>query len=148
MANVFGGDLVMTVKVERLAEAQARLNRADKGLQPAGIERQMTLAVGMVHRYLMSLSRSGSPGQGILPVATGRLKNSFFWKVERKGGGVIGRVASNVVYGPRVEFGFAGTDSLGRKYNQPGRRFLARTVRDQEKPVNSLLAAHVRQVTG
>ncbi len=33
-------------------------------------------------------------------------------------------VGTNVVYANRIEFGFKGTDSLGRKYNQEGMSYL------------------------
>lgn len=125
---------VMSISVEGLAAAQNRLNRAARGVQPEGLLRPMTLAVGQTHRYLLGLSRSGTPptAQGILPVVTGRLRNSFFWTVQRRGASVLGIIGSNVLYGPRVE---------------PRRRFLARTIRDQEGPINNILAAHVQQVT-
>lgn len=32
-------------------------------------------------------------------------------------------------YGPRIEFGFRGTDSLGRTYNQAGRLFMTTAAR-------------------
>jgi hypothetical protein len=33
-------------------------------------------------------------------------------------------VGTNIVYGPRLEFGFVGTDSLGRNYHQPAYPYL------------------------
>lgn len=132
--SVFGSDQVMTITVQGLKEAQDRLTKAAQGVQPSGLARPMTLAVGMVHRYLLGLSRAGTPptAQGILPVKTGRLRNSFFFQVRRNSGGVTGLVGSNVLYGPQVE---------------ERRRFLLRTVRDQERPVNDLFSAHIRTVT-
>jgi hypothetical protein len=41
-------------------------------------------------------------------------------------------VGTNLVYAPRVEFGFSGKDSLGRVYNQPPNPYL-RPAFDQEK---------------
>lgn len=37
-------------------------------------------------------------------------------------------MANNAVYAKRVEYGFVGEDSLGRKYNQAGRFYVADTV--------------------
>lgn len=37
-------------------------------------------------------------------------------------------VLNPVVYARRIEYGFVGTDSLGRRYNQPGRGMVAQTV--------------------
>jgi hypothetical protein len=34
------------------------------------------------------------------------------------------RIGTNVVYGPRVEFGFSGKDKLGRTYNQKAKSYL------------------------
>lgn len=70
------------------------------------------------------------------PVKTGFLRNS--WHVTINGedaasvselriGDIFGYV-NTAVYGPRVEFGFVGTDSLGRKYNQQPRAFVRDTV--------------------
>jgi len=132
--SVFGSDQVMTISVQGLKEAQDRLTRAAQGVQPQGLARPMSLAVGMVHRYLLGLKRSGTPptAQGILPVVSGRLANSFFFQVRRSGASITGLVASNVLYGAKVE---------------ERRRFLLKTVRDQERPVNDLLSAHIRTVT-
>jgi hypothetical protein len=37
-------------------------------------------------------------------------------------------LANPVVYARRIEFGFIGTDSLGRYYNQPGSHMMAQTI--------------------
>lgn len=39
---------------------------------------------------------------------------------------------TNIIYGPRLEFGFVGKDSLGRTYNQPAYPYL-RPAFDEEK---------------
>jgi hypothetical protein len=93
----------------------------------------MNLAVGMVHRYLLGLGQDSPPlGQkGVLPVITGRLKNSFFWLVENKGDALTGRITSNIAYGPVTE------DRRG---------FIAKTVKDQTPKVNELLRAKVEKV--
>lgn len=44
---------------------------------------------------------------------------------------VVGHVyyfTNNAAYARRLEYGFTGTDSLGRSYNQPGRGFVGITV--------------------
>jgi len=133
--SAFSAGNVMKVTVTGLKEAQARLNRAQQGVQPQGLERAMRLATGQVHRYLLSIGRSGTPPttQGVLPVVTGRLRASFFWQVRRHGSGAVsGVVGSNVEYGPVV--------------NQR-RQFLQRVVRDQERPVQNIVGAYIRQVT-
>jgi len=70
------------------------------------------------------------------PVKTGYLRSK--WQVTINGepvgsvsglklGDIFGYV-NTAAYGPRVEFGFVGTDSLGRKYNQAPRAFVRDTV--------------------
>jgi len=39
---------------------------------------------------------------------------------------------TNLIYAPRVEYGFSGKDKLGRVYNQPPNPYL-RSAFDQEK---------------
>ncbi len=93
---------------------------------------RMRFAVLMVHRYLMGLSRDHPPvGQvGVLPVRSGRLKNSLHPTVERRGNSVVGVEGTNLEYAPYVE-------AL--------RRFLVRTARDMRKPVNDLFAGSIRR---
>lgn len=131
--DVFGEGNVMSVSVQGLREAQAELSRVSQAVDPnGGLSSVMALAAGQVHRYLMGLSRDRpGPGQGVLPVITGRLKNSIFWEVKRSGGQVTGIIASNVDYGPDVE---------------ARRGFMARAARDQEGPVNDLFASYVGRV--
>lgn len=133
MASVFDAGVVMTVKVERLKEAQARLGRAEAGLSPSAMQRPMVQATTLVHRYLLGLKRSGTPPTltGVLPVATGRLAASFFWRVRRQGNGLIGIVGSNVDYGPQVEY---------------RRQFLSKTVENMSGPVADIFGAHIRQI--
>lgn len=114
--------------VRRMLERLERAARADGDLKSL-----MGLATGLVHRYMMGLSVDRPPaGQtGVLPVITGRLKNSFFTEVQRQGANdVVGLVASNINYGPPVE----------RR-----RRFVEHTVRETERPVNDLVDAEMRK---
>lgn len=52
--------------------------------------------------------------QARAPVDTGRYRAS--WHIERDGNRRV--VTTSEPYGRRLEFGFYGTDSLGRHYNQ------------------------------
>jgi hypothetical protein len=74
--------------------------------------------------------------QAATPVKTGFLRNSWHVTIngedaatvsELKLGDIFGFV-NTAVYARRVEYGFVGTDSLGRKYNQPPRAFVRDTV--------------------
>lgn len=127
--DVFDMELQGVGDVRRALERIERAARADGDLRSL-----MGLATGLVHRYMMGISADRPPrGQtGVLPVITGRLKNSFFTEVQRQGANdVIGLVASNINYGPPVE----------RR-----RRFVERTTRETEGPVNDLVGAEIRSV--
>lgn len=52
-------------------------------------------------------------------------------------------VGTNVKYGPRIEFGFVGTDSLGRKYNQAERPYLYPAYFSYEGEVKSEISAEL-----
>jgi hypothetical protein len=114
-------------------EAVNRLERVDRGLSDGPLKTFLNLAAGLAHRYLMGLSKDRPPvdQSGVLPVITGRLKNSFFWGT-RSQGGPVGFVATNLSYAPAVE---------------KRRGFLGRTVRDTAKPINDLFAGYGRNLT-
>lgn len=48
------------------------------------------------------------------------------------------KIGTTVVYAPRVEFGFVGTDSLGRTYNQQPKSFLRVALKNGEKQLNNV----------
>jgi hypothetical protein len=71
---------------------------------------------GNLLRALIQANASGRPGPNIV---TGAYHAS--WQVEAKrlpGGGQV-TVGTMKPQGRRLEFGFVGTDSLGRTFNQP-----------------------------
>lgn len=79
--------------------------------------------------------RAGGPGvvtghlrRGILPVREGRL-DLHSWYVD---------VAPTAKYGRRLELGFVGTDSLGRRYNQPPYPFM--------KPARAKVAGEAERI--
>ena len=57
---------------------------------------------------------------------------------------LTGVVGSNVVYARRMELGFVGTDSLGRKYNQGPRPYLRPALHKNEKVILKLLKEAVK----
>jgi hypothetical protein len=59
---------------------------------------------------------SGRPGPRFI---TGDYRRSWTGQPTRSGGGAAFEVGTGAVQGPRLEYGFSGTDSLGRNYNQP-----------------------------
>lgn len=59
-------------------------------------------------------SKPGEPPKKV----TGRFFRSVNYRVAKDANGdVVGLVGSDVPYQPRLELGYAGTDSLGRKYH-------------------------------
>lgn len=123
---------------------------------PAGIieatlditEKRMGKAVAVVQRQIKTSLNIGNPG-GKNPSAPGepprkvtaRLFNSIFTKVIRNGSQIIGVVGTNVVYGRRLELGFAGRDSLGRQYNQAPRPFIRPGFFNTRDKVKQILGA-------
>lgn len=59
---------------------------------------------------------SGRPGPDVI---TGAYRNSWMDVTERIPYGAMCTIGTNAPQGRRLEFGFSGTDSLGRTYNQP-----------------------------
>jgi len=78
------------------------------------------------------------------PVRTGYLRASWTVVTAQSAAGVTGGdggigdlhygdgclIVNPAVYARRVEFGFVGTDSLGRHYNEKGRGMLTQTVNE------------------
>lgn len=54
--------------------------------------------------------------------------------------GDVFHMANNAEYGPRIEYGFVGTDKLGRTYNQAGRYFVRDTVAKFREIVEAVAA--------
>jgi hypothetical protein len=61
-------------------------------------------------------SASGRPGPN---APTGDYRRSWNTQLTMNGDQVVADVGTNKPQGRRLEFGFVGTDSLGRFYNQP-----------------------------
>ncbi len=79
------------------------------------------------------------PGTGPGPnVATGDYVRSIALEVTEAGSAHVATVSTNLPQARRLEFGFVGTDSLGRSYRQPPyphwrpALFLAHAVLDRE----------------
>lgn len=89
------------------------------------------------------ITAGGTLVDGKIPVVTADLINSFTSNVggsSSKGAqsytvalsglqvGDIARFTWDIEYSMRVNYGFMGTDALGRKYNQKGWHFMTRAV--------------------
>lgn len=72
------------------------------------------------HPDRASRNRGHIPGTGPGPnVGTGDYRRSIKHAKGRDGSGPFSVVSSNAVQAFRLEYGFTGTDSLGRSYRQP-----------------------------
>ncbi|MFE1452007.1 hypothetical protein [Streptomyces olivaceoviridis] len=96
---------------EELAD---RLEHATTKIGPAirkGVEHTATLGIARIRG-----NASGRPGPNVI---TGAYRNS--WRPEMHGlpYGAACTIGTELPYGRRLEFGFTGTDSLGRYYDQP-----------------------------
>lgn len=68
---------------------------------------------------------SGRPGPRVI---TGDFRRSITHDAERRGLQVLAQIGTNKPQGARLEFGFNGVDSLGRRYNQPPFPYLGPSV--------------------
>lgn len=71
---------------------------------------------GALLRSLIQANASGRPGPNII---TGRYHASWRVVAERIAAGAQVTVGTEAPQGPRLEFGFVGTDARGRTVNQP-----------------------------
>ena len=76
-----------------------------------GVQRGVLLGQAIVQG-----KASGRPGPRVV---TGNYRRSIVGDFERSGDDILGQIGTNQPQGPRLEFGFYGTDVLGRNYNQP-----------------------------
>ena len=72
-------------------------------------------------------------------VVTGTLRRSIrSTGVQRLAGGYTSTVGPTVIYGRRVELGFKGADSRGRRYNQPAYPFFGPGVKEVRLRVHEI----------
>jgi hypothetical protein len=72
--------------------------------------------------------------KAIVVVDTGALRDSIHTEIEVESPTkALGKIGSGLPYATRIEFGFVGTDSLGRHYNQAAQPYL-RPAMDSKGP--------------
>ncbi|MFI8085934.1 HK97 gp10 family phage protein [Kitasatospora sp. NPDC086009] len=96
------------------ADLAAAFDKAAERVGPAVtslVRHQATLL-----RQQIRARASGRPGPNVI---TGGYRDS--WTIEAGAAGELAEAAvgTRKPYGRRLEFGFSGVDSLGRRYNQP-----------------------------
>jgi hypothetical protein len=125
------------VTPEELAD---RLERAAKQVPPA--VRAAVKHEGTLLRSLIQAHASGRPGPNIV---TTRYHASWRVLPERIANGTQVVVGTEAVQGPRLEFGFVGTDSLGRTYNQPPYPHVGPAIDEFRKKYPDMIMRAVRE---
>ncbi|MFD8978687.1 HK97 gp10 family phage protein [Streptomyces sp. NPDC059564] len=85
---------------------------------------------------------SGRPGPRVI---TGRYRASWQSEVHAAGPVFVAEVGSNALQARRLEYGFVGTDSLGRRYAQPPFPHVGPAMREAGPVVTRLLGAAVER---
>lgn len=104
------------------AANRSRAGMAEAVYATGGILQSMVRAnaSSASHPDRASAARGHIPGTGPGPnVATGNYRRSIQLTPTREGGNPVAYVHTNSPQARRLEYGFRGTDSLGRRYNQP-----------------------------
>lgn len=83
-----------------------------------------------------SFVASPSPPGGPPGVLTGTLKRSIATRLMP----MNVQVGTNVIYARRLEFGFTGTDSRGRSYNQAARPYLYPALRRNKAEIIKIIS--------
>jgi hypothetical protein len=86
------------------------------GSKIAAVGRIATQTYGRSLRDAVRAHASGRPGPNII---TGKYWESIKYRTKTTPVGFVAEVYSNAPQAYRLEYGFVGTDSLGRHYNQP-----------------------------
>lgn len=65
--------------------------------------------------------------------------NSITHNVAKRPDALVGTIGTNQKQGKRLEFGFVGTDSRGRRYNQAPRPHFKKTYQEKRKQIQDKL---------
>lgn len=77
---------------------------------------QVVASQGAELQAAIRAAASGRPGPNVI---SGRFRSGITLQVDRGVGQASAEVSSDAPQAHRLEFGFHGVDSLGRRYNQP-----------------------------
>lgn len=133
--------MAITVQVQKTAVFEQKLAVLKQVLGGAAIDAVLLAAAQPV------VNRAKEKA----PFLTGTLRRSI--RAEVRGGGrdASGRftaqgvfVGTDVPYGARIEFGFVGTDSRGRRYNQGPRPYLRPAIDETTQEVLAAGAAALK----
>jgi hypothetical protein len=88
---------------------------------------------------------SGRPGPNVV---TGRYRASWRIVADRVPGGARVTIGTEAPQGRRLEFGFVGTDSLGRTFNQPPFPHVGPAVQQAEQDLPEAVKRTIIEVIG
>lgn len=124
----------------------------DKGLIKATAGRATVIdrqVAGLVRHYGVLLNTrikakaSGRPGPN---APTGDYRRSWVNEFHQSGSTAISVSGTNEPQGRRLEYGFVGTDSLGRTYNQPPYEHVGPAVSEIDPEFHKAADALVRSI--
>lgn len=104
------------------------------------VQRLTLIGLGRV-----KLAASGRPGPRRV---TGDYTRSMNAQFTRGDGGIVGTIGTNAVQAMRLEYGFHGQDSLGRRYRQPALPHWRPTYESLIGTADQLLPRIVEQAIG
>jgi hypothetical protein len=101
--------------------------------------------VGMGRGVLLgqSIVRGNARGRPGPRAVTGDFNRSIVGEVEGGGSVINGQIGTNAAQARRLEYGFYGTDALGRNYNQPPYPYLGPSVPKVKAAVEAEIAKQI-----
>lgn len=92
-----------------------------------------------------SIVRGNARGRPGPRAPHGDFNRSIVGETEVDGDTVWGQIGTNAAQGPRLEFGFTGTDVLGRVYDQPPYPYLKPSETEVENIVRNQIEEQIRE---
>lgn len=129
---VYGSWVGIDEAITALARMDERVDLATKGTAiqvAAEVEARAKENFVGSHKKGRPHVKNGPPEKP--NIVTGTLRRSIrFTPIGKLAGGYTTMVGPTTVYGRRVELGYKGIDSLGRKYNQPAFPYFGPAVKE------------------
>jgi HK97 gp10 family phage protein len=122
-----------TVELKNVDKLISELKKLNADLDEA-VKDAVVAAAEVVEREAKKNAERG--GDSYPHRITSNLYNSIkVLRTEDKNNRHQADIGTDMIYGPRLEFGFIGTDKKGRRYNQRARAFLRPAVDENEKEI-------------
>jgi len=134
---------VFKIEVKGVKELQATFGKLEKEFQDALAEAVSQAAAVVEREAKINSGRGGAFPNRV----TGNLMNSIKeLRQTVEPNRVTSVVGSDMVYAPRLEYGFSGTDRLGRHYNQRPRPFLRPALDENEAQIQAAFEKSLREI--